>query len=850
MAPDVEGPAVLLVGDKGMRKRTRGTEEAVYAPPGTIVAPLPRGVKPTMKEAKKALLTQLYGGGKVKPARKGYPSKAKAKKMLREGKAHGHDLTDKQRGFLGMLASGKTPKRVKKAAAGQQIGPSPQDLGADQYAALEARLLAAQNYDQFLAALQGLGTGAGNYHGRGYTWSWGDYYKDKALYPRSATNPNAAAWATFPGGPVAWLRSPEGQAWMATPAGQHSLGTKVMAQAFLSAKTNPNLTAADRAFLQTLNLGVPREGYGTYPGITPTQPLAAQGALASPADVLPPVPPSNAPPSAPPITPPSESTGDFVDSPPAAEPPPHVITDTLPGGPVPGPGDQVGNPIPGGSGNPPPPSGGGFLNTLLGAPAGSDQRLRNYLGYLNTSPTPGYASVFPAATNFLSRLYASRFGGGGGGGRFNPFSEGGVVRAASGSTVEPPQGIGGSGGPISDVQDVMPDPATFINELLYKMQQGGLPSPTASALLLQMANHYYPGNSEAYYAFTALANVISQVAAGTVQPWDPTVVQAFTHMNNWLTYGTPTPPPGAQPNPPPGTPPPPPPPTPEPPPGTEPPPVYPPPTIPTLPPGPEEGGSIRDFLLYLRAKIFLNAGFDSNDALRARQFGLWQLGQALDSPLPTLHYMTMVDDLLKQLVAHDPREFLVNLAERFTAGNNVVTDRDIEIANQLGMPSLGYALDRVRSGELQPFEALGYLQARLLDPDLAANDEELQVFQDFLRQQYTTEVMGALGYDSNAAYQNPYALPEGTPEPTGTPDSMLYDPLGGSSFGEGQQGFLNSLNVRNLRRYSPTQLGALEGGLSANYVEPEDYFELKNRELTGFNPVQQGTTARFGGLFG
>lgn len=40
-------------------------------------------------------------------------SRSKAKEMLHDGTAHGHALTSKQRGMLGIIASGKTPTRLR-----------------------------------------------------------------------------------------------------------------------------------------------------------------------------------------------------------------------------------------------------------------------------------------------------------------------------------------------------------------------------------------------------------------------------------------------------------------------------------------------------------------------------------------------------------------------------------------------------------------------------------------------------------------------------------------------------------------------------------------------------------------
>ena len=41
-------------------------------------------------------------------------SPAKARKILRDGKIRGKKLTEEQRGFFGLIASGKTPTRIKK----------------------------------------------------------------------------------------------------------------------------------------------------------------------------------------------------------------------------------------------------------------------------------------------------------------------------------------------------------------------------------------------------------------------------------------------------------------------------------------------------------------------------------------------------------------------------------------------------------------------------------------------------------------------------------------------------------------------------------------------------------------
>ena len=41
-------------------------------------------------------------------------TKAKARLMLKEGKARGHKLTKKQKGLFGLIASGKSPTKLRK----------------------------------------------------------------------------------------------------------------------------------------------------------------------------------------------------------------------------------------------------------------------------------------------------------------------------------------------------------------------------------------------------------------------------------------------------------------------------------------------------------------------------------------------------------------------------------------------------------------------------------------------------------------------------------------------------------------------------------------------------------------
>lgn len=45
--------------------------------------------------------------------KRGLPTAAKAKEILRDGTAQGHPLTKKQKGFFGLIAGGEEPVRSK-----------------------------------------------------------------------------------------------------------------------------------------------------------------------------------------------------------------------------------------------------------------------------------------------------------------------------------------------------------------------------------------------------------------------------------------------------------------------------------------------------------------------------------------------------------------------------------------------------------------------------------------------------------------------------------------------------------------------------------------------------------------
>ena len=53
------------------------------------------------------------GGVVMKHSAHGVMSKAKAREMLEHGEVKGKRLTKKQRGLMGMVASGKKPRKAK-----------------------------------------------------------------------------------------------------------------------------------------------------------------------------------------------------------------------------------------------------------------------------------------------------------------------------------------------------------------------------------------------------------------------------------------------------------------------------------------------------------------------------------------------------------------------------------------------------------------------------------------------------------------------------------------------------------------------------------------------------------------
>ena len=52
-------------------------------------------------------------GDSLSGRRKRGPSQGKAKEILRDGTVHGEPITDKQRGYFGIIAGGGTPTKAK-----------------------------------------------------------------------------------------------------------------------------------------------------------------------------------------------------------------------------------------------------------------------------------------------------------------------------------------------------------------------------------------------------------------------------------------------------------------------------------------------------------------------------------------------------------------------------------------------------------------------------------------------------------------------------------------------------------------------------------------------------------------
>ena len=46
--------------------------------------------------------------------KRGLPTKAKAREIMRHGEVRGHPLSEKQKGMMGMIAGGGTPTRMRR----------------------------------------------------------------------------------------------------------------------------------------------------------------------------------------------------------------------------------------------------------------------------------------------------------------------------------------------------------------------------------------------------------------------------------------------------------------------------------------------------------------------------------------------------------------------------------------------------------------------------------------------------------------------------------------------------------------------------------------------------------------
>ncbi len=108
----VAGPVLALVG--------KDDDEFALLAPGSVVAPKQAGDGDDVETAKARIIEQMAKGGSGSPE--------KAHEMLEHGEVHGEPLTERQRGLFGLLASGKKPTRLKKAAKGLDLFGLPQEV--------------------------------------------------------------------------------------------------------------------------------------------------------------------------------------------------------------------------------------------------------------------------------------------------------------------------------------------------------------------------------------------------------------------------------------------------------------------------------------------------------------------------------------------------------------------------------------------------------------------------------------------------------------------------------------------------------------------------------------------------
>ncbi len=112
----VEGPVLLHVGERTKDDPRFASDEFVLAPPGTVVAPRPHNMKPTVANARKAIAGQLAGLSLDEAAEGATVGKAKACKMLEDGSANGKALSKGQKKFFGFVCSGGEPTKAADGA--------------------------------------------------------------------------------------------------------------------------------------------------------------------------------------------------------------------------------------------------------------------------------------------------------------------------------------------------------------------------------------------------------------------------------------------------------------------------------------------------------------------------------------------------------------------------------------------------------------------------------------------------------------------------------------------------------------------------------------------------------------
>lgn len=135
----VQGPTLLHVGERSSNDKKFATDEFVLAPPGTVVAPRPQGMKATPENAARAIMAQLSGLDLSKAehgAEVATIPAEKACKILEDGTLEGKPLTPEQQRFFSMICQGEgqagPPQQggPQQQAGPPQGGPPPEALAA------------------------------------------------------------------------------------------------------------------------------------------------------------------------------------------------------------------------------------------------------------------------------------------------------------------------------------------------------------------------------------------------------------------------------------------------------------------------------------------------------------------------------------------------------------------------------------------------------------------------------------------------------------------------------------------------------------------------------------------------